>query len=120
MLCVVEGVSDIWAIERTRSFNGRYHVLGGVLSPLEGVSPEDLNIPSLLIRLESGGVDEVILAMGATVDGQTTAHYLADEISAGHSALAITRLAHGVPIGGELDYLDEGTISTALKSRAAI
>jgi recombination protein RecR len=120
MICVVENVSDIWAIERTQSYRGRYHVLGGVLSPLEGVSPEDLNIASLLMRLKSGGTEEVILAMGATVDGQTTAHYLADEISAMQGALSITRLAHGVPIGGELDYLDEGTISTALKSRAAI
>lgn len=120
LLCVVESVSDIWAVERTQSFNGRYHVIGGVLSPLEGVSPEDLNIPSLLMRLKAGGVKEVILAMGATVDGQTTAHYLADEINAVQSGLTISRLAHGVPIGGELDYLDEGTISTALKSRAAM
>jgi recombination protein RecR len=120
LLCVVENVSDIWAIERTHSYKGRYHVLGGVLSPLEGVAPEDLSIPGLLMRIKSGGAIEVILAMGATVDGQTTAHYLADEINTMQGDIKITRLAHGVPIGGELDYLDEGTISTALKSRAVL
>ncbi|MCS5597895.1 MAG: recombination mediator RecR [Alphaproteobacteria bacterium] len=120
VLCVVEGVSDIWAVERTQSYNGQYHVLGGVLSPLDGVSPEDLRIDALLSRLKDGAYSEVILAMGATVNGQTTAHYLADEIHAVYGHINITRLAHGVPVGGELDYLDEGTISTALKSRAAL
>ena len=119
-LCVTEGVSDIWAIERTHSFKGQYHVLGGVLSPLEGVSPEDLRIESLLNRIKNGFFNEIILAMGATVDGQTTAHYLVDEIEKMGKNIRITRLAHGVPIGGELDYLDEGTISTAMKSRAQL
>ena len=95
-------------------------MLGGVLSPLDGVSPEDLRIDALLSRLKDGAYSEVILAMGATVNGQTTAHYLADEIHAVYGHINITRLAHGVPVGGELDYLDEGTISTALKSRAAL
>lgn len=120
ILCVVEGVSDIWAVERTQSYNGQYHVLGGVLSPLDGVSPADLRMDSLLMRINEGQFNEVILAMGATVNGQTTAHYLADEILALGRGVKISRLAHGVPVGGELDYLDEGTISTALKSRAAI
>lgn len=120
ILCVVEGVSDIWAVERTQSFKGIYHVLGGVLSPLEGVSPEDLNIDPLLERVKGSEIKEVILAMGATVDGQTTAHYLADEITMVNRSVLLSRLAHGVPIGGELDYLDEGTIATALKSRAQI
>jgi recombination protein RecR len=120
LLCVVEGVADIWAVERTQSFKGHYHVLGGVLSPLEGRAPEDLQIDSLLRRIQQGGFTEVILAMGATVDGQTTAHYLVDEITQVNKVIQISRLAHGVPIGGELDFLDDGTISTALKSRARI
>lgn len=119
-LCVVENVSDIWAIERTKSFKGVYHILGGVLSPLEGVSPEDLRITLLLERIQSSRFEEVILAMSATVDGQTTAHYLIDEIERLDPQITLTRLAHGVPIGGELDYLDEGTISTALRSRAQV
>tara|TARA_R110002124_G_scaffold149220_1_gene314974 strand:+ start:110089 stop:110694 length:606 start_codon:yes stop_codon:yes gene_type:complete len=120
LLCVVEGVADIWAVERTQSFKGHYHVLGGVLSPLEGRAPEDLRIDSMLQRIQLGTFKEIILAMGATVDGQTTAHYLVDEIMRVNKTIDISRLAHGVPIGGELDFLDDGTISTALKSRARI
>ena len=114
-LCVVEDVADLWAMERGRSFRGRYHVLGGVLSALDGVGPDELGIPALIARLEAGGVSEVILALNATVDGQTTAHYIADQIEG--MGLTVTSLAQGVPIGGELDYLDDGTISAALKAR---
>jgi recombination protein RecR len=114
VICVVEDVSDLWAIERTASFNGRYHVLGGTLSALDGIGPEDLNIAGLLRRLD--GVNEVILALNATVEGQTTAHYITDRL-AGHAGIGVTRLAHGVPVGGELDYLDEGTLTAALRSR---
>lgn len=118
ILCVVAGVADLWAIERTKSFRGRYHVLGGILSALDGVRPEDLRIDSLLERTKSDGVCEIILALSATVDGQATAHYLADRLSAVAPDLKITRLAHGVPVGGELDYLDDGTITTALRARS--
>lgn len=114
-ICVVAQVSDLWAIERTRAYKGRYHVLGGLLSALDGIGPGELRISQLLERLE--GVEEIILALSATVDGQSTAHYIADRL-AGRN-LKITRLAHGVPVGGELDYLDDGTITTALKSRSA-
>jgi recombination protein RecR len=115
LICVVESVADLWAIERTGSYAGRYHVLGGTLSALDGVGPEDLHIDQLVRRAGAGGVREVILAMGATVEGQTTAHYIVDRLSA--SGVALSRLAHGVPVGGELDYLDEGTLSAALASR---
>ncbi|MBF0333124.1 MAG: recombination protein RecR [Alphaproteobacteria bacterium] len=115
MLCVVEDVASLWALERSGAFRGRYHVLGGVLSALEGVGPEDLGIPGLVQRVAAGPVREVILALSATVDGQTTAHYIVDRL-AGASA-RLTGLAHGVPVGGELDYLDEGTISAALAAR---
>ncbi|MBF0304456.1 MAG: recombination protein RecR [Alphaproteobacteria bacterium] len=115
MLCVVEDVASLWALERSGAFRGRYHVLGGVLSALEGVGPEDLGIPGLVQRVAAGQVREVILALSATVDGQTTAHYIVDRL-AGASA-RLTGLAHGVPVGGELDYLDEGTISAALAAR---
>jgi recombination protein RecR len=114
-IVVVEDVGDLWALERAGAVKGRYHVLGGVLSALDGVGPEDLSVASLTRRVEAGGVREVILAMNATVEGQTTAHYVADRL-AGLGA-TVTRLAHGVPVGGELDYLDDGTLVAALKSR---
>ena len=113
-LCVVEDVDDLWALERAAMFRGRYHVLGGALSALDGVTPEKLNLGKLVERA-SEGVTEVILAMNATVEGQTTAHYLMDALEPLH--LRVTRLAHGVPVGGELDYLDEGTLSAAFKAR---
>ena len=114
-ICVVEDVSDLWALDRSRLFPGKYHVLGGRLSALDGVRPEDLNIEGLVARVAAGGVDEVVLAMNATLDGQTTAHYIADALAG--SAAQITSLAQGVPIGGELDYLDDGTIGAALRAR---
>lgn len=113
-ICVVEDVADLWAMERARVFQGRYHVLGGTLSALDAVGPEDLRIPRLIDRVESEGVREVILALNATVDGQTTAHYIADRLA---GRVRLTSLAQGVPIGGELDYLDDGTISAALRAR---
>ena len=116
-LIVVEDVADLWALERAAAMNVRYHVLGGTLSPLDGVGPEDLNIRTLIARVASGGVSEVILAVNATVEGQTTAHYITDQLSS--FDVKVTRLAHGVPVGGELDYLDEGTLTAALKSRTA-
>jgi recombination protein RecR len=115
LLCVVEEVADLWALERAAVFSGRYHVLGGVLSALDGIGPEDLAIASLLERAAAPAVEEVILALGATVDGQTTAHYIADRLA--DRGVTISRLAHGVPVGGELDYLDDGTLATALKAR---
>jgi recombination protein RecR len=115
LLCVVEDIADLWALERARVFKGRYHVLGGTLSALDGVGPEQLNIPMLVARVKEAGVKEVILATNATVDGQTTAHYIADRLAP--SGVAVTRLAHGVPLGGELDYLDDGTLAAALKAR---
>ena len=118
VVCVVEDVADLWALERTRSFKGQYHVLGGRLSALDGIGPEDLNIAGLIGRAEAADVSEVILAMNLTVDGQTTAHYIADRLA--HTDIEITRLAHGVPVGGELDYLDDGTLETALRSRRVI
>jgi recombination protein RecR len=114
-LCVVEGVADLWAIERSGAFKGRYHVLGGVLSALEGVQPADLAIDGLVARASEPGVKEVILATNATVEGQTTAHYVAERL--GVTGVAITRLAHGLPVGGELDYLDDGTLMAALRAR---
>jgi recombination protein RecR len=111
--CVVEDVADLWALERAGVFRGKYHVLGGALSALDGVTPERLNVPQLMARLD--GVDEVILAMNATVEGQTTAHYLMDALEP--KGVKVTRLAHGVPVGGELDYLDEGTLNAAFKAR---
>ena len=115
-LCVVAGVADLWAVERTRSFKGIYHVLGGVLSALDGIGPQDLTIDSLLNNIKENNVNEIILALSATVDGQSTAHYIVDQIN--NPDIKITRLAHGMPVGGELDYMDDGTISTALKARA--
>ncbi len=115
LLVVVETVGDLWALERAAALRARYHVLGGTLSPLDGVGPGDLNLSTLVERVAGGGVREVILAVNATVDGQTTAHYVTDMLS--HLGVRTTRLAHGVPVGGELDYLDEGTLSAALRSR---
>ena len=114
-IIIVEDVADLWALERAGALNARYHVLGGTLSPLDGIGPDDLNIKGLVDRVAQGGVSEVILAVNATVEGQTTAHYLTDQLAV--FGVKVTRLAHGVPVGGELDYLDEGTLSAALKSR---
>jgi recombination protein RecR len=118
LICVVEEVDDLWALERAGPFKGRYQVLGGTLSALEGLGPEDLGIDRLLQRVERGRVAEVILATSATVDGQTTAHYIADRLAA--SGAAVTRLALGVPMGGELNYLDDGTLGAALRARRPI
>jgi recombination protein RecR len=118
LICVVEEVSDLWAIERSGAFTGRYHVLGGTLSALDGRGPEDLRLDALAVRAREPEVREVILALSATVDGQTTAHYIAERLGGG--VLTISRLAHGVPVGGELDYLDDGTLSAALKSRRPV
>lgn len=117
-LCVVEEVADVWALDRARLFPGRYHVLGGRLSALDGIGPEDLGISALLARVENGGVDEVVLAMNATLEGQTTAHYIAERLEA--FPLRVTQLAHGLPVGGELDYLDEGTLAQALRARRPV
>ena len=116
-IIVVEDVADLWALERAGAMNARYHVLGGTLSPLDGIGPDDLNIKSLVDRVAKGGVSELILAVNATVEGQTTAHYITDQLDG--LGVKVTRLAHGVPVGGELDYLDEGTLSAALKARTA-
>lgn len=118
MLCVVEDVPDLWALERSRLFPGKFHVLGGRLSALEGVRPEDLNIAPLLARIAEGGIDEVVLAMNATLEGQTTAHYIAEKLET--SPVRITQLAHGLPVGGELDYLDDGTLAQALRARRPV
>jgi recombination protein RecR len=117
ILVVVEDVSDLWALERAAVLNARYHVLGGVLSPLDGVRPEHLNLDALVARASDPGVAEVILALNATVDGQTTAHYVTEVLA--HLRVKVTKLAHGVPVGGELDYLDEGTLSAAIRQRTA-
>jgi recombination protein RecR len=114
-ICIVEDVADLWAVERSGAFAGRYHVLGGTLSALEGVGPEELRIEPLAARIAREGVSEIILALSTTVEGQTTAHYLADRLAP--AGVAVTRLAHGVPMGGELDYLDEGTLAAALAAR---
>ncbi len=118
LLCVVEEVSDLWALDRSRLFPGRFHVLGGRLSAMEGVRPEDLTIDRLIQRVSRGGIDEVVLAMNATLEGQTTAHYLAERLEA--FPVRITQLAHGLPVGGELDYLDEGTLAQALRARRPV
>ena len=117
-LCVVEEVSDLWALDRSRLFPGRYHVLGGRLSALEGIRPEDLGIDRLVSRVSAGGIDEVVLAMNATLEGQTTAHYLAERLES--FPVRLTQLAHGLPVGGELDYLDEGTLAQALRARRPV
>lgn len=118
VICVVEDVADLWALERTGSFRGRYHVLGGVLSALDGIGPDDLNIPALITRARGAEVGEVVLANSVTVDGQTTAHYIVDRLAG--CGVKISGIAHGVPMGGELDYLDDGTLSQALKARRAL
>lgn len=117
-LCVVEEVADLWALDRSRLFPGRFHVLGGRLSALEGVRPEDLTIDQLVRRIEAGGIDEVVLAMNATLEGQTTAHYIAERLE--RYPIRLTQLAHGLPVGGELDYLDEGTLAQALRARRPV
>jgi len=116
-LCVVEDVADLWAMERAQVFKGRYHVLGGCLSALDAIGPDELRIHNLIDRVSSENITEVILALNATIEGQTTAHYLADQLE---SRTKVTTLAQGVPIGGELDYLDDGTITAALKARKAV
>jgi recombination protein RecR len=118
IICVVAEVGDLWALERSAAFSGQYHVLGGVLSALDGVRPEDLRVGALLARIGEGGINEVVLALAATVEGQTTSHYLADALS--ETGVSITRLAHGVPVGGELDHLDDGTLLAALKARRGV
>ena len=115
-ICVVEDLADLWALERTGAFRGRYHVLGGTLSALDGIGPDDLNIERLVDRLKPG--HELILALNATVEGQTTAHYLADRVAG--RGITVSRLAQGVPIGGELDYLDDGTLTAALRARRSL
>ena len=117
-LCVVEDVADLWALDRSRLFPGRFHVLGGRLSALEGVRPEDLSIDALINRIAAGGIVEVVLAMNATLEGQTTAHYIAERIE--QYPVRLTQLAHGLPVGGELDYLDEGTLAQALRARRPV
>jgi recombination protein RecR len=117
-LCVVEEVADLWALDRSRLFPGRYHVLGGRLSALDGVRPEDLTVDGLVRRIAEGGIDEVVLAMNATLEGQTTAHYLAERLE--KYPVRLTQLAHGLPVGGELDYLDEGTLAQALRARRPV
>ena len=118
LICVVEDVADLWALERTGSFRGRYHVLGGTLSAIDGIGPDELNVPRLLARARSPELGEVILATSATIEGQTTAHYLAERLA--NFDVAVSGIAHGVPVGGELDYLDEGTLITALKARRPV
>jgi len=115
VICVVEEVGDLWALERAKAINAQYHVLGGVPSPLDGIGPEDLNIARLIERVNSGDVSEVLLALNATVEGQSTAHYITDRIE--RSGVKVSVLAHGVPVGGELDYLDDGTLAAAIRSR---
>ena len=115
LLCVVQDVPDLWALERAGAFRGRYHVLGGALSAIDGIGPDDLNIGALVRRVRAGDFREVILALNATVDGQTTVHYIAEQLE--EADVQITRLAHGVPVGGELDHLDDGTLAAALRSR---
>ena len=117
VLVVVETVADLWALERSGALRARYHVLGGTLSPLDGVGPKDINVATLAGRVVEEGVREVILAVNATVDGQTTAHYVTDLVAG--SGVKVTRLAHGVPVGGELDYLDDGTLTAAIRQRTA-
>lgn len=117
-LCVVEEVSDLWALDRSRLFPGRYHVLGGRLSALDGIGPSELTIEPLVRRVAAGGIDEVVLAMNATLEGQTTAHYITDRLDG--LPIRLTQLAHGLPVGGELDYLDEGTLAQALRARRPV
>lgn len=118
VICIVEEVADLWALERTAAFRGRYHVLGGTLSALDGVGPDDLRIPALVSRAGQESVTEIILATNATVDGQTTAHYITEQLAG--AGVNVSALAHGVPVGGELDYLDDGTLMAALSARRAV
>ncbi|MCR9137145.1 MAG: recombination mediator RecR [Alphaproteobacteria bacterium] len=118
VIIVVEDVADLWALERAAAMNCTYHVLGGTLSPLDGIGPDDLNIKTLVDRVSNGGIKELVIAVNATVEGQTTAHYITDQLDG--FDVSITRLAHGVPVGGELDYLDEGTLTAALRSRTKL
>ena len=117
-IVVVADVADLWALERAHASNARYHVLGGILSPLDGIGPDDLSIEALIKRASDGSVKEVILALSATVEGQSTAHYITDLLHGIN--VKVTRLAHGVPVGGELDYLDEGTLAAAMRSRTPL
>lgn len=118
ILCAVEDVADVWALERSGTFRGRYHVLGGTLSALDGVGPEDLNIAALVRRARAPEIAEVVLATSLTVDGQTTAHYIADQLA--ECGVALSLIAHGIPLGGELDYMDDGTLGAALKARRPV
>jgi recombination protein RecR len=118
LICVVADVGDLWALERSAAFRGRYHVLGGTLSALDGIGPEQLNVSALMARAGDSALKEVVLATGATVEGQTTAHYIADRLA--ELPVTVTRLAHGLPVGGELDYLDDGTLTAALKARRPV
>jgi recombination protein RecR len=118
VICVVQEVEDLWAMERLVSFRGRYHVLGGTLSAIDGRGPDAIRVAGLLARIETGGVEEVVLALGATVDGQTTAHYIHERLRP--FGLAVTRLGHGLPVGGELNYLDEGTLEAAMRARQKV
>ncbi|TFU06259.1 recombination protein RecR [Polymorphobacter arshaanensis] len=117
-LCVVEEVADLWALDRSRLFPGRFHVLGGRLSALDGVTPEDLSIAALVARVRAGGIEEVVLAMNATIEGATTMHYIAEQLRG--LGVRVMQLAHGMPVGGELDYLDEGTLAQALRARRLV
>jgi recombination protein RecR len=119
-ICVVEDVADLWALERSAAFRGRYHVLGGTLSAFDGTGPEDLAIDRLVARVRDPDVEEVILALNATVEGQTTAHFIAEQLAAAGTGVTVTYLAHGVPMGGELDYLDDGTLTAALRARRSV
>jgi recombination protein RecR len=118
VICVVEEVADLWALDRSETFKGLYHVLGGTLSALDGIGPDELNISGLIERAEAEHVSEIILALNATVDGQTTSHYLSERLA--DAGVSVTALAHGVPVGGELDYLDDGTLSAALRARSEV
>lgn len=118
IICVISDVGDLWALERTQGYRGQYHVLGGLLNSLDGITPDDLRIKELMARLEAGGVKEIVLALSATLDGQSTAHYLASLLE--NTGVKISRLSHGLPVGGELDHLDEGTLMTALRARLEI
>lgn len=117
-LCVVEEVSDLWALDKSRLFPGKFHVLGGKLSALDGVRPEDIGIDKLIKRVEAGGIDEIVLAMNATLEGQATSHYIAERLE--NFPVRMSQLSHGIPVGGELDYLDEGTLAQALRARRPI
>ncbi len=117
-ICVIENVSDLWAMDRGGIYNGQYHILGGVLSAIDGITPDDLKIDRLIKRVSAEGIKEVVIATNATMEGQTTAHYIANNLHG--TGVSVTRLGHGIPLGGELDYMDEGTISTALQTRKAI